>query len=69
MIDEATEICRRLGRSYPVNPCPQADLVSTDTIWLPHNYLLGTPEQTERLAGAIRKVVLGLSSDLPARLA
>ncbi|HEY9294674.1 MAG TPA: DegT/DnrJ/EryC1/StrS family aminotransferase [Microlunatus sp.] len=65
VINEATEICRRLDRPYLLTPCPQADLVSADTIWLPHNYLLGTPEQTERLGQAISKVVLGLSSDQP----
>lgn len=57
LINAATDICRRVGRSYKPTDCPQADILSADTIWLPHTYLLGTEEQTTRLAAAITKVV------------
>lgn len=57
LLKEAAVICDRLGRTYQPNECPNADLVAEDTIWLPHNYLLGTEEQTHDLADAIRKVV------------
>jgi dTDP-4-amino-4,6-dideoxygalactose transaminase len=57
LIEQTTEICHRLGRSYKAADCPNADLVSADTIWLPHHYLLGTADQAERVAEAITKVV------------
>jgi dTDP-4-amino-4,6-dideoxygalactose transaminase len=57
LIEQTTEVCRRLGRSYETADCPNADLVSADTIWLPHHYLLGTADQAERVAEAITKVV------------
>lgn len=65
LINEATEISRRVGRTYTPTDCPNADLVSADTIWLPHTYLLGTEEQTELLVSAIRKVVLEADSLTP----
>lgn len=60
LVAETTEICRRLGRTYQVSDCPNADLVSADTIWLPHHYLLGTEDQAEQVAEAITKVVRAL---------
>ena len=56
VITEAREVAARLGQPYPEAPCPQAELVSTDTIWFPHRYLSGTEEQTQALAAAIAKV-------------
>jgi dTDP-4-amino-4,6-dideoxygalactose transaminase len=62
LITETAGLCRRLGRSYVPRSCPHADVAAADTIWLPHNYLLGDEEQTERLAAAIHKVVTGLAT-------
>ena len=56
VITEARQVAARLGQPYPEAPCPQAELVSTDTIWFPHRYLSGTEEQTQALAAAIAKV-------------
>jgi len=56
VLTEARAAADRLGQPYPEAPCPQADLVATDTIWLPHRYLSGTEEQTRAVAAAIAKV-------------
>ena len=56
VVAEARALTSRLGQPYAQTPCPQADLVSTDTIWLPHRYLSGTEEQTRAVAAAIAKV-------------
>lgn len=57
LVSEAKAIADRLSQPWPEPNCPQADLVSTDTIWLPQPYLLGTEEQTRGVAAAILKVV------------
>lgn len=54
---ETKAITDRLGQPYPEPECPNADLVSTDTIWLSQPYLLGTDAFTRGVADAIRKVV------------
>ncbi|MEU8223517.1 DegT/DnrJ/EryC1/StrS family aminotransferase [Kribbella sp. NPDC048915] len=54
---EAQAITARLGQPYPEPACPHADLVSSDTIWLPQPYLLGTESQTHALATAITEAV------------
>lgn len=53
----ATDLAERLGRRYSAAECPVADEVSTDTIWLPQRYLLGSEGQTHEVAQAIEKVV------------
>lgn len=57
VIDAAQAIADRLDQPYPKPPCPIADQVSTDTIWLPQTHLLGTKEQTHAIATAITKVI------------
>lgn len=57
LLAEASEICGRLGRTYQATPCPNADLVASDTIWFPQHYLLGSEDQIEQIATAVRKVV------------
>lgn len=54
---DSKALADRLGQPLPQADCPNADLVSTDTIWLPQFVLLGSTEQTHAVAGAIRKVV------------
>jgi dTDP-4-amino-4,6-dideoxygalactose transaminase len=53
VLREAKAITDRLGQPYPHADCPNADAVSTDTIWLPQTYLLGTEDQTRSIAAAI----------------
>ncbi|TCC19362.1 DegT/DnrJ/EryC1/StrS family aminotransferase [Kribbella speibonae] len=53
VLEEAQAITTRLGQPYPEAACPNADQVSTDTIWLPQPYLLGTEAQTHAIATAI----------------
>ena len=50
VLQEAKAITTRLGQPYPETDCPNADQVSTDTIWLPQPYLLTTEPQTQALA-------------------
>lgn len=54
---EIDSLTRRLGQPYPEADVPAADEVCADTIWLPQPYLLGTEEQTHRIAAAVTKVV------------
>lgn len=63
VVAEAAAIADRLGQPYPRPECPVADQVCTDTIWLPQPYLLGSEEQTRRIAEAITKVVTADSLD------
>lgn len=58
VLRDAKAIADRLGQPYPEADCPNADAVSTDTIWLPQTFLLGTEETTHRIAAAIEKVAL-----------
>lgn len=60
---EIAAVTDRLRQPYDEPHCPNADLVSTDTIWLPQTYLLGTEEFTRGVAHAITKVV-GASDQL-----
>lgn len=53
VLQEAKTVTTRLGQPYPEASCPNADKVSTDTIWLPQPYLLGTEPQTRAIATAI----------------
>ena len=55
--EEAKAIAAKLNQPWPEPSCPRADEVSTDTIWLPQPYLLGTEEQARKVAEAILKVV------------
>lgn len=57
LIREIEAVTQRLGQPYPTTQLPVAEQVSADTIWLPQRYLLGTDEQTSRIAAAITKVV------------
>ncbi|MFF0338427.1 DegT/DnrJ/EryC1/StrS family aminotransferase [Kribbella sp. NPDC004875] len=57
VLRESKAITDRLGQPYPEASCPNADQVSTDTIWLPQPYLLGTEAQTHTIADAITKAV------------
>lgn len=54
---DSADLASRLGQPLPQSECPNADLVSSDTIWLPQYALLGSAEQTTAIAEAIRKVV------------
>lgn len=58
---EATAIADRLGQPYPVAYCPNADQVTSDTIWLPQTHLLGGEEQTRAVATGIAKVMAAFS--------
>lgn len=62
VVTEARQIASRLGQPYPEAECPATDLVSSDTIWLPHRYLSGTQEQTRAVAAAIAKVARSASA-------
>ncbi|HEY3560301.1 MAG TPA: DegT/DnrJ/EryC1/StrS family aminotransferase [Kribbella sp.] len=53
VLREAKTITDRLNQPYPQADCPNADTVSTDTIWLPQTYLLGTDDQTRSIAEAL----------------
>lgn len=57
LVSEAKAIAAKLNQPWPEPSCPRADEVSTDTIWLPQPYLLGTEEQARKVAEAILKVV------------
>lgn len=57
VLRESQAITNRLGQPYPEHPCPNADLVSTDTIWLPQPYLLGTDDETRAIADTIANAV------------
>lgn len=54
--NESRALAERLGQPLPQAACPNADRVSSDTIWLPQFSLLGSDEQTEAIATAITKV-------------
>lgn len=56
VVGEARALAERLGQPWPENLCPNADLVSADTIWLPQPVLLGTEQQTAAVGRAIAKV-------------
>lgn len=60
---ETKLITDRLGQPYPEASCPVADLVCTDTIWLPQHLLLGSTDQMYGIAGAVRKVLSTLKKD------
>ncbi|MGC4943867.1 DegT/DnrJ/EryC1/StrS family aminotransferase [Kribbella sp. DT2] len=57
LVAESKDIAGRLGQPYPVADCPNADLVSQDTIWLNQKTLLGSEQRTRAVAAAIAKVV------------
>ena len=57
VLRESQAITTRLGQPYPEHPCPNADLVSTDTIWLPQPYLLGAEDETRAIADTIANAV------------
>jgi dTDP-4-amino-4,6-dideoxygalactose transaminase len=57
VLRDAKAITTRLGQPYPEANCPNADQVSTDTIWLPQPYLLGTESQTRSIATTITEAV------------
>ena len=57
LITEAAAIAERLSQPYPTFDCPNADAVSTDTVWLPQHLMLGSSEQIHGIAAAITKVV------------
>ncbi|SDS75463.1 DegT/DnrJ/EryC1/StrS family aminotransferase [Microlunatus soli] len=50
------DLARRLGRPEVTANCPATDLISTDTLWLPHETLLGSPEQIAAVGRAIAKI-------------
>ncbi|MET9317165.1 DegT/DnrJ/EryC1/StrS family aminotransferase [Kribbella sp. NPDC003505] len=57
VLRESRAITTRLGQPYPEHACPNADLLSTDTIWLPQPYLLGTEDETRAIADTIADAV------------
>lgn len=57
ILHDTEQLARRLGQPVPHSDCPGADLVGQDTLWLPHNVLLGTEEQIDAVGRAIAKVV------------
>jgi dTDP-4-amino-4,6-dideoxygalactose transaminase len=57
VLRDSQAITTRLNQPYPEANCPNADQVSTDTIWLPQPYLLGTEDQTRSIATTITKAV------------
>lgn len=57
ILDDTEQLTRRLGQPAPKSDCPGTDLVGQDTLWLPHNVLLGTEKQTDAVGRAIAKVV------------
>jgi len=57
VLRESQAITTRLGQPYPEHPCPNADLVSTDIIWLPQPYLLGAEDETRAIADTIANAV------------
>lgn len=57
VVGEARALAEKLGQPWPENACPHADLVSSDTIWLPQRVLLGSDEQVAAVGRAIAKVV------------
>ena len=65
ILEESRALAGHLGQELHPSPCPGADLVSRDTIWLPQQALLGEAEQTRAIARAVRKVV-GSAAELRA---
>lgn len=57
VVGEARALAEKLGQPWPEPDCPQADLVSGDTIWLPQRVLLGSDDQVAAVGRAIVKVV------------
>jgi dTDP-4-amino-4,6-dideoxygalactose transaminase len=66
VLREAQAITDRLGQPYPEPNCPNADQVSTDTLWLPQTYLLGTEDQTQALATTLTTAITSAVTDAPA---
>ncbi|TWD84669.1 dTDP-4-amino-4,6-dideoxygalactose transaminase [Kribbella amoyensis] len=56
LIAESKAIADRLGQPYPEAECPNADIVSQDTIWLTQRTLLGSEQWIRGVAAAITKV-------------
>jgi dTDP-4-amino-4,6-dideoxygalactose transaminase len=56
LVEESRRLTERLGQPLPQPPCPNTELVATDTVWLPQTMLLGSEEQTHAIAQAILKV-------------
>lgn len=61
IITESQALADRLGLELAEPHCPQAELVSGDTIWLTQRVFLGSTEQAEAVAAAITKVVRALA--------
>lgn len=61
LVRDVAALCERLGQPVPRAACPQADVVSADTLWLPQRVLMGTDEQIDGVARAFAKVVAALS--------
>lgn len=57
LLRESAELAGRLGRDYRPNPCPGADQVAADTIWLAQPNLLGDEQATKALADRLRAAV------------
>lgn len=57
VLRDAKAITTRLGQPYPEANCPNADQVSTDTLWLPQPYLLGSEDQIRSIATTITKAI------------
>lgn len=57
VLSESAVLAERLGLQVPSYECPRADVVASDTIWLPQTVLLGTEQQVRAVGAAIGKVV------------
>ncbi|WP_154796225.1 DegT/DnrJ/EryC1/StrS family aminotransferase [Occultella kanbiaonis] len=63
LLRESGALASKLGQPVPEADCPNADLVSSDTLWLTQSVLLGSEEQIGAVGRAIAKVV-GRADDL-----
>jgi len=56
LVARAAELSEKVGRTYTPNDCPVTDQMATDTVWLHHPWLAGTPSQLEQVAEAVTRV-------------
>lgn len=56
LLEQAKATAAKLGQPYAEPNCPVADEVCTDTIWLPHQWMMADEQQLRQVATAITKV-------------
>ncbi|OYN88384.1 DegT/DnrJ/EryC1/StrS family aminotransferase [Parenemella sanctibonifatiensis] len=67
LLTKARSTATQVGNTYPEPDCPTTDQVCTDTIWLPHHWLLADDHQIGQVAAAITKVLQNADQLRPSR--